>query len=169
MCLSQIYRHKSYKFLFCLFNNNNFSVIKTRLVFRVVSFTLLLFHLLLNKRKKARGLSLSLQMLHHPVSFYFTVLSEPSQDSSPGQFLFYRPVGTVTGLITDEGGISSSYSIIYPRETFYNTFFKYILSHHDLLHHKNPIEKVYKNFSLFCAISHVKIDRKMASCMLYLL
>ena len=36
---------------------------------------------------------------HHSVNFYFTVLSEPSQDSSLGQFLFYRPVGTVTGLI----------------------------------------------------------------------
>ena len=40
------------------------------------------------------------------VNFYFTVLSEPSQDSMPGQFLFYRPVRTVTGLIIDEEELS---------------------------------------------------------------
>ena len=51
---------------------------------------------------------------HHSVTFYFTVLSEPSQDSSLGHFLFYRPVRTVTGLIFDEGGI---------------TFLKYIICH----------------------------------------
>ena len=50
----------------------------------------------------ARGYSASRNQLHHSVSFYFTVLSEPSQDSSLGQFLFYRPVGTVTGLIIDD-------------------------------------------------------------------
>ena len=48
---------------------------------------------------KTRGYSASRQILHHSVNFYFTVLSEPLQDSSLGQFLFYRPVGTVTGLI----------------------------------------------------------------------
>ena len=48
---------------------------------------------------KTEGCDAFRPSLHHSVNFYFTVLSEPSQDSSLGQFLFYRPVRTVTGLI----------------------------------------------------------------------
>ena len=51
---------------------------------------------------KTRGLRPLVEVLHHSVNFYFTVLSEPSQDSSHGQFLFYRPVRTVTGFIIDD-------------------------------------------------------------------
>ena len=52
---------------------------------------------------KSERLSSPAKPLHHSVNFYFIVLSEPSQDSSLGQFLFYRPARTVTGLIIDEG------------------------------------------------------------------
>ncbi len=64
------------------------------------------------------------EVLHHSVNFYFTVLSEPSQDSSLGQFLFYRPVRTVTGLITDEAELSVLMYIIYLILMFYNYFLK---------------------------------------------
>ena len=53
-------------------------------------------------KKKRETFAASRNQLHHSVTFYFTVLSEPSQDSSLGHFLFYRPVRTVTGLINDE-------------------------------------------------------------------
>ena len=37
---------------------------------------------LLRRMQKTRGYSASRQILHRSVNFYFTVLSEPSQDSS---------------------------------------------------------------------------------------
>ena len=79
-------------------------------------------YLLVQKREAKRPLVSS---PHHSVTFYFTVLSEPSQDSSLGHFLFYRPVRTVTGLIFDEGGTTFLEYIICHTYQIINTLLKF--------------------------------------------
>ena len=87
-------------FRFCMAHiYNNHNVIETvNNCMPVGSFSI--FHGMVDQDVPHRNEWLILKSDNHfPVNFYFTVLSEPSQDSSLGQFLFYRPVGTVTGLI----------------------------------------------------------------------
>ena len=81
------------------FKRNDYTVevlIQRHIVYHIKAKMYIPFRL---RKKETRDFSASRNQLHHSVNFYFTVLSEPSQDSSLGQFLFYRPVGTVTGLI----------------------------------------------------------------------
>ena len=84
------------KVVTCNADRTHYLIVKFDNHFLVIP-SILLFY---KKRETLKPLA---KLLHHSVNFYFTVLSVPSQDSSLGQFLFYRPVSTVTGLIFDEG------------------------------------------------------------------